>query len=693
MVLVLSLAGVCATPALGQDEPQPGNLLNRAAALFGQGDPQQPQPQEQQQQQEEATDPTKQAVKVGTFGQIDLHVKDLELTKVLQLLSIQAQRNIVASRNVAGSVSADLYGVDFYEALDAILHPNGFGYKEKGQFIFVYTAEELTQLAEQDRKAVTKIVRLNYMNAEDASTYLKSMLSNAGSIAINAKATDGFQASISNGGSESFAYAGTLVIRDYPENIQEMMDVLAQLDIRPKQVLLEATVLQARLTENNKWGVDISILAGFEFAQFMNPGSVVGDIIDGAVEPDGGAIRSGPGQVGTGESTFQLGIMEDEVAIFIEALDKVTDTTVLANPKLLVLNRMSADLLVGERLGYLSTTSTENAATQTVEFLDIGTQLSVRPFIASDDTVRMEIRPSVSDGETILAGGLVIPNERTQELVTNVIVPSGHTVVLGGLFKEDTTMTRRQVPGVGDVPIINVAFRGQEDQIERSEVIFLIKPTVMKDEALYAAGERAIESVEYARIGAREGLLPWSRSKMVSNHLRDAHTHMENGNMKRALFSTRMAMSLDKNSEEARRLHTRLTGENAAPLHTGILQASIDAMIAEQTRMNADAAELKDTRAEAPQDQASQDTKASADTRDAVEQTSDAEVIQATEDDAQAGESWDDADTTEPRDDGFAEAPQGEGEQQAEPAPIQPGDTSVEVDPDAQFEQYEQYED
>jgi hypothetical protein len=168
---------------------------------------------------------------------------------------------------------------------------------------------------------------------------------------------------------------------------------------------------------------------------------------------------------------------------------------------------------------------------------------------------------------------------------------------------------------------------------------------------------------------------------------------MESGNMKRALFSTRMAMSLDKNSEEARRLHTRLTGENAAPLHTGILQASIDAMIAEQTRMNADAAELKDTRAEAPQDQASQDTKASADTRDAVEQTSDAEVIQATEDDAQADESWDDADTTEPRDDGFAEAPQGEGEQQAEPAPIQPGDTSVEVDPDAQFEQYEQYED
>ena len=72
--------------------------------------------------------PEGQKLSVSSFGQIDLHVKDLDLNKVLQLLSVQAQRNIVAGKNVAGTITADLYNVDFFEALRAILQPNGYGY-------------------------------------------------------------------------------------------------------------------------------------------------------------------------------------------------------------------------------------------------------------------------------------------------------------------------------------------------------------------------------------------------------------------------------------------------------------------------------------------------------------------------------------------------------------------------------------
>ena len=92
------------------------------------------------------------AVEMDSFGKIDLAVKDLEIAKVLQLLSIQSQKNIVTSRNVSGTVSADLYGVSFHDALDAILSPNGFGYEEKGNFIYVYTAQELEERQQAARQ-------------------------------------------------------------------------------------------------------------------------------------------------------------------------------------------------------------------------------------------------------------------------------------------------------------------------------------------------------------------------------------------------------------------------------------------------------------------------------------------------------------------------------------------------------------
>ncbi len=665
-VLFFCLIGwICSASATAQDQAAPvadaDQPDRKAKALFA----------------DESTQENKgdQKVKVGTFGQIDLHVKDLDLTKVLQLLSIQSQRNIVASRNVSGSVSADLYGVDFYQALDAILEPNGFGYKERGQFIFVYTAEELRQIEQAERKVVTKIVRLNYMNAADASTFLRPLLSEAGAVAINGETEQGFQPTINEGGEDSFAHAATLLIRDYPENIEEMMEALKVLDTKPKQVLIEATVLQARLTENNKFGVDISILANFDFAEFANPGSIVDQLVNGSPKGNGQTFRSSPGQVGVGDSTFQLGIMDENFAVFIEALDKVTDTTVLANPKLLVLNRQKSDLLVGERLGYLSTNATETSTTQTVEFLDIGVQLTVRPFVSDDDSIRLELRPSVSDGETVLSNGLVIPNQRTQELVTNVIVGSGQTIVLGGLFKEDTTVTRRQVPFVGDVPILGAAFKGHDDQVDRSEVIFMVKPTVVRDKALYAAGEHAKMSAEYAQLGAREGLLPWSREKMTASHIRDAHTHLQNGNKEKALFSVDMALRLNPTLVEARRLKDQITGD--AMMNMGresILENAIDALIAEQAgSASKNAPEQQDDAAAKGADTPADDaTTADAEPQPEAEAGNEADVIQAVNRDDPAG--------GEPTDD-LGDSP--EDTQQAEgDSPEDASSASVETDPE-----------
>ena len=583
--------------------------------------------------------PQGQQVEVGSYGQIDLHVKDLDLTKVLQLLSIQSQRNIIASRNVAGTVSADLYGVDFYEALDAILHTNGFGYREKGQFIYVYTTDEIAQLEDENRELVYEIVRLNYINAADASAFVTPLLSGNGSIALSGEVEAGFEPTISDGGANESAHQDTLIIRDYAENVEEIITVIQQLDTRPKQVLVEATILQARLTENNAFGVDFAVFADLNLTDFSTPLGAVDDLITGAGPGgdfnSGSAITANPGGVATGNSSVKFGVVGSDAAVFVRALDSVTDTTVLAKPQVTVLNRNKVNLLVGERLGYLSTTATETSNTQTVEFLDVGTQLTLRPFISDDDFVRMELRPSVSDGSTSLVGGFVIPDTTTQELVSNVIVKSGQTIVLGGLFKEDTTIGRTNVPGLGNLPVVGGAFKGQDDSVTRSEVIFMIKPTVMKDHDLTLMADSVKDDIESSRIGMRNGLLPWSRTKLTSAYVRDAVEYMEQGNNEKALWSLDKALYLDPAMVSASRLKSQITGEKTYIYDSSLLKHAVDATIDEGVSAVSDEA-IEDTIDTGELDMSGLEDfsaePAAENTEDITEQDSDWEIIETADD-------------------------------------------------------------
>ena len=466
------IASTYAGPVVRADESEPGDPV----ALFEQGS-------------DDVELPQGQTVEVGSFGEIDLHVKDLDLTKVLQLLSIQSQRNIIASRNVAGTVSADLYDVDFYEALDAILQTNGFGYEEKGNFIYVYTADELKAIQDSQRVTTTEVVQLDYLTAADASTFVSPLLSGAGSIAVSGEVGKGFQPSLGSNGEDSFSSQATLVIHDYPENVEAILAVIEQIDVRPKQVLVESMILSAKVDEDNEFGVDFSVFADVEIGDFSSPLGAVDELLGGDANTleHGSAVQSTVGNTGQAGG-FKIGIFGNEFSVFVRALDQITDTTVLASPKVLVLNRQRADLLVGERLGYLSSTSTDTSTTQTVEFLDVGTQLTVRPYVSSDDFVRLELRPSVSEGSTSVEADTIIPNETTSEMVSNVMVRSGQTIVLGGMITTLDDVFERKVPWLGDLPHIGWAFRTDGVTSRRSELLIFLTPRVIHDAVM---GSRA----------------------------------------------------------------------------------------------------------------------------------------------------------------------------------------------------------
>ncbi|MDF1810044.1 MAG: hypothetical protein P1U42_10145 [Phycisphaerales bacterium] len=520
------------------------------------------------------------AVDVSDYDLVDLHVNNEDLGNILQLLSIQSQRNIISSNNVSATVTADLYGVTFYEALDSILHVNGYGYIEKGSFIYVYTSEELAEFEALSRQQVTRTIELDYLNATDAGEFAKMLLSENGSITTNAQ-TEAF--TITDGvptGADNYANSAIMVVYDYEENVEEILALVKELDTKPVQILVEATILQTSLNEANAFGMDFALIQNLDFTDFVGTGgplSIVDGLISGAGETiDGTAVNAANQGHGTGVSStvgntsgpasLKAGFVNGDVGVFLRVLDEVTDVTVVSNPKLLTLNRQPARVLVGTRVGYLNSTTTDTSTTQSVEFLDVGTQLSVRPFVSQTGLIRLELRPQVSnftlrqvsDGA---GNNVTIPDEETTEMNTNVMVRDGQTVVLGGLFTETTTASRRQVPVLGDIPLIGNAFRGYDDESRRSEIIFLITPSIVNDTVLNETGDMGNQYVEHARYGARKGLLPWSRERRVGQLLISARQLADDGEVELALSKVDRALRLMPMSPDARSLRTELTNE------------------------------------------------------------------------------------------------------------------------------------
>ncbi len=534
------------------------------------------------------------AVAVSNFDTVQLNVQATDLSSVLQLLSVQSRRNIVPSTKVSGQVTANLYDVTFHEALDAILQQNGCGYVEKGNFIFVYTLEELKEIQQAERRVTYKVVRLNYITATDASTFITPLLSSAGTIAISGNVAAGMQPTVGDAGADSFADVHTMVLRDYPENIDEILKVIKQLDVKPKQVLVEATILQADITENTAFGVDFSILTNLAVDTFTKPLGAITETISGTTPAaleggNWGGVTSSVGNVEGGDGGVRFGVVTGNIAAFVRALDSVTDTVILANPKVMVVNRQRAEVHVGQKVGYLSTTATATATTQTVEFLDVGTKLILRPFVSDDGFVRLELQPSISEAQirNVIPGtstaAVTIPDEITQELTTNVMVRDGQTVVLGGLFREETTVSRNQVPVLGDLPVVGNAFKGRDDSVGRDEVIFLITPHVVKDEAVEMAGATTRDSIEMVRVGARQGLLPWSRSKMTAAHLRDALRYVEANDREMAMWEVDLALGMNPAQKDALRLKEKLTGQREFWPGNSLMDEAVHMIVEQQT--------------------------------------------------------------------------------------------------------------
>ncbi len=527
-------------------------------------------------------------VRVSPQGRVEMHVRDLSLASVLQMLSMQSQRNIVASKDVGGRVTANLYNVTFEEALTAILDANGAGWREHGNFIYVYTKEELKEMQSASRTRVTRLFRLKYVRASDAREMIAPLLSAEGKVTTTPAAEMGVAANAEAAGGNTIANEDALLVVDYADRVEAIAAMLADLDTRPKQVLIEATILRAQLNEDNYLGIDFNLVGGVDFqnvASVSNPAGTnitIGNLPANQLQKTTIAANTDfASSVPNGGFTF--GIIHNNVAMFIRALEQVTDTTVIANPKILTLNKQRGEVIVGRRDGYLTTTVTETSAVQNVQFLETGTQLRFRPFIGDDGYVRVEVHPEDSTGGLTAAN---LPFEQTTEVTTNIIVRDGNTILIGGLFREVTSAGREQIPIAGNLPIAGALFRNIHDNTQREEVIILLTVRIVKDpDTLAPASEEILNDVERYRVGMRRGLQWYGRERLAQAHYQWAQEHLQKGDIDKALWDLDLAINNSPKFVDAIKLKEQLTCKREWDDEAATIRGFISQQIAQETGM------------------------------------------------------------------------------------------------------------
>ncbi len=497
---------------------------------------------------------------------LTIRFNNTNLLDALNLIADQSRKNIMPSPDVHGTITCNLFDVTLDEALEAILRSNGYVSHEEGNFIYVYTQEEAQQMEEANRRQETRVFHLYHISPETAARAIEPALGETGAFSVTDEAEEGVGSSPQEAGGFTYSNGDMIIVRDYAENLDQVARILEEIDHRPEQVLIEATILSTRLTENNAFGVDFNVVGGIDFSNLTSSSGQVTNAnvsdtatVDGFGNPAHGA---GTGNSFTDpiEGGLKLGFVSNNVSAFVAALEGVTDTTVLANPKVLALNKQRGEVLVGREDGYITTTLTETAATQQVEFLQTGTRLIFRPFISRDGFIRLEIHPEDSTGGLNAAN---LPFKSTTEVTSNVMVKDGHTIVIGGLFRESTSVTRSQIPVLGNLPLIGAAFRRQADVTEREEIIILLTPHIVKDFEKYAQiSEQELQRAEKIRVGNRKGMMPLGRERMAQVYYEKAVRELarDNPNRGRARYYLNAALNLSPRFIEAIELREKLTG-------------------------------------------------------------------------------------------------------------------------------------
>ena len=430
-----------------------------------------------------------------TGERVTFNFQDIPVRSVLQLIADVSDLNIVVADSVGGNLTLRLTNVPWDQALDIVMDARNLDKRENGNVIWIGPTAQIAAREQQllkaqlDRRILeplqTVLIPMNYSKAADMKILIEEstnavdteygLLSERGSVTVDER-------------------TNTLLITDTAERIVEIRELLTELDYAVRQVQIESRIVIANSDFSHELGVRFG-------ASLLHTGSNVGviaadgsatDIINPLINPrDDGLldIPSYPNRYqvnlpapSQNAGTLGISFLTSNVILDLElsALEAEGEGEVISTPRVVTANQAEAFIQQGVEIPYENSTSSGATA---VSFKEAVLELRATPLITPDNRIQLDLaikQDTVGEIFQTSRGGSV-PSIDTRELNTTVLVENGDTVVLGGIFQDETASREEKVPWLGDIPYMGALFRRRGNEISKRELLIFVTPSIVEE--------------------------------------------------------------------------------------------------------------------------------------------------------------------------------------------------------------------
>jgi len=420
---------------------------------------------------------------------ISLKFQNLDFKETMKLMGKIGEINMLVGEEVAGAISAELVDVPWDKALQALLDMKNYASDVdiNSNLIRIHSPETLTQ--QETYKSTRASALKKKVEMEDSVEPIFSEIFRLYYISpAQAKATldELFTAQGGDAGSYSpiqiteEVTTRSIIVRGKEKDLDVVDKVMKEIDVRTKQVLIEAFIVEANSDFERALGTR---LGGYYLRKGKNFGGITGgdgSTAGSSISSTTGALQSTADQLtdfaATG-ATSGIGILKKTGSAVLKAeitaLEMLGMGKTISNPKIFTLDNQSATVTQGEEIPYQTTSD----GTTSTSFKEAALKLEVTPSIIGDGNVLLTIQVN-NDTPNRSAGGDEPPINK-MEIVTKLLVADGDIVVIGGIKKNVVANSKEQTPGIGNVPVIGNLFKGKSSSDNLDELLVFIAPRIL----------------------------------------------------------------------------------------------------------------------------------------------------------------------------------------------------------------------
>lgn len=439
--------------------------------------------------------PELQDKKEYTGERLTLNFQDIETRAVLQLLADTSGQNMVITETVGGNVTLRLQNVPWDQALDIVMRTKGLGMRKEGNVMLIAPEAELAAREKEvlaARKEVQELaplrsefLQVNYAKAGDLAALIKSgnnnsLLSSRGSVAIDER-------------------TNTLLLQDTSDRLADIRRLVATLDIPVRQVRIEARIVIVNDDFSRDLGVRFGVNAtttdvgGSDGQGFVSnrgldaPDTAV--LFPGTNDPRGG-LEIGEAidrymvnlPVANPAGALALTFLDSDFIVDLElsAAQAEGRGEIVSQPTLITANQREATIEQGVEIPYQESSS---SGATTTSFKKAVLSLKVTPQITPDNRVILDLTVSKDSVGQLVASatGGFVPSIDTREIVTQVLVNDGQTVVLGGILETERRDSEQKVPWLGDIPGLGYLFKSTSKTDNKDELLIFVTPRILRE--------------------------------------------------------------------------------------------------------------------------------------------------------------------------------------------------------------------